>query len=174
MPSGGTVVADGDRTRFSPQAYYYWGPFGLMGEYLWTQEGVRRADADGNATSADFINRAWFAQGSWVLTGEEASFKGVTPINPFDPRKGRWGAFEVALRGGQIRVDENAFDLGFASEGTSTREAIGYALGLNWYFNRNFKFQVNWERTEFDEEVTFGKFARDHEDVLLTRFQIAY
>jgi hypothetical protein len=33
---------------------------------------------------------------------------------------------------------------------------------------------VNWERTEFDEEVSFGRFDRDHEDVLLTRFQIAY
>jgi hypothetical protein len=33
---------------------------------------------------------------------------------------------------------------------------------------------VNWERTEFDEEVAFGDFDRDHEDVLLTRFQISY
>jgi phosphate-selective porin OprO/OprP len=174
VPSGGSVVAGGDRTRFAPQAYYYWGPFGLTGEYIWTQEGVLQRDGDGNATSADLINRAWSAQGSYVLTGEDASFKGVTPINPFDPRKGRWGAFEIAARGGQIRIDETAFSRGLASQGTSTREAIGYAFGVNWYFNRNFKFQVNWERTEFDEEVAFGDFDRDHEDVLLTRFQISY
>jgi hypothetical protein len=33
---------------------------------------------------------------------------------------------------------------------------------------------VNWERTEFDEEVQFGGDLRDHEDVFLTRFQISY
>jgi phosphate-selective porin OprO/OprP len=109
-----------------------------------------------------------------VLTGEDASFKGVTPINPFDPRKGRWGAFEVAARGGHLEVDPDAFTLGFAKRPTSTEEAWAYGAGVNWYFNRNFKFQVNWERTEFDEEVSFGRFDRDHEDVLLTRFQIAH
>jgi hypothetical protein len=33
---------------------------------------------------------------------------------------------------------------------------------------------VNWEHTDFDESVTFGRFNRNHEDALLTRFQIAY
>ena len=30
-------------------------------------------------------NDGWFVQASWVLTGEDASYRGVTPISPFDP-----------------------------------------------------------------------------------------
>jgi hypothetical protein len=33
---------------------------------------------------------------------------------------------------------------------------------------------LNYERTWFDTAVEFGDSLRDHEDVILTRFQIAY
>ena len=49
-----------------------------------------------------------------------------------------------------------------------------YTGGLNWYLNKNFKVQFNYERTNFSHNVTFGTTKRDHEDVLLTRFQIVY
>jgi phosphate-selective porin OprO/OprP len=80
----------------------------------------------------------------------------------------------VAARGGQTEIDEDAFDLGFASEPTSTAGAWNYGVGLNWYLNRNFKFNLNYERTEFDTAVKFGDALRDHEDVILTRFQVSY
>ena len=28
------AVANGDHWRIAPQAYYYWGPFGVLGEYV--------------------------------------------------------------------------------------------------------------------------------------------
>src|SRR4030095_10851185 len=33
-PTGTAVNFNGSRTRFSPQGYWYWGPFGFMGEYI--------------------------------------------------------------------------------------------------------------------------------------------
>ncbi len=57
---------------------------------------------------------------------------------------------------------------------TGTDEAWAYTAGLNWYLNRNFKLQFNYERTDFDGKPTFAGKKRDHEDVLLTRFQISY
>jgi phosphate-selective porin OprO/OprP len=120
------------------------------------------------------MNTAWFAQGSWVLTGEDASYKGVKPVNPFDPYNGRWGAFEVAFRGGNLDVDGDLFKEGFAKEGQSAEGAWNYGFGINWYFNNNFKLQANWERTEFDNSVKFGSKERNHEDVVITRFQISY
>ncbi|HYG61975.1 MAG TPA: porin, partial [Thermoanaerobaculia bacterium] len=38
----GTVIADGDRFRLSPQAYFYYGPFGLLTEYVQSTHEVRR------------------------------------------------------------------------------------------------------------------------------------
>jgi len=158
-----------------PQGYWYWGPFGAMGEYVFSKQGVRMNNSmTGEVVRADLDNSAWFGQVSYVLTGEDASYKGVAPINNFDPRNGRWGAFEVAARGGQIEIDEDAFRLGFASEPTSTAGAWNYGVGLNWYLNRNFKFNLNYERTTFDTPVSFGGTLRDKEDVILTRFQVSY
>jgi phosphate-selective porin OprO/OprP len=177
QPKGVTLLADGDRYRFDPQAYYFWGPFGVMGEYILSRQGIRSdfvQKKDTIVVRDSIDNTGWFAQASWVLTGENASYRGVVPINPFDLRMGRWGAFELALRGSQVEVDDDAFDLGFAKEPDATREAWAYGAGINWYLNRNFKVQVNYERTDFDTDVKFGKQLRDHEDVLLTRFQISY
>src|SRR5690606_1186167 len=36
----GTVVADGDKVRLSPQGYFYAGPFGILGEYVRSSEKV--------------------------------------------------------------------------------------------------------------------------------------
>jgi phosphate-selective porin OprO/OprP len=173
-----SAVADGDRTRFAPQGYWFWGPAGFMGEYIWSEQGVLRTETprEGPATTAraTLQNSGWFAQGSWVLTGEDAAYKGVVPIDPFDPRQGRWGAVEIAARGSMVDIDDDAFELGFASRSSSTPNTTAYGGGINWYLNRNFKVQLNYERSEFDNEITFGGKARDHEDVFLTRFQISY
>jgi phosphate-selective porin OprO/OprP len=168
-----SILADGDRSRFAPGGYYFWGPVGLMAEYIHSQQGARRTTSSSESKET-FTNRGWFAQASWVLTGEDASFKMVNPINPFDPRNGRWGAFEVAARGSSVAMDDDIFDLGFASEPNATRSADSWAVGANWYLNRSFKLQANWEHTDFDTEILFGDDLRDSEDVFLTRFQISF
>ena len=91
----------------------------------------------------------------------------------FDPRNDAWGAFELGVRYSDLRVDADAFDLGFASRPESTRAAQAYTVGLNWYLNRNFKFMFNYEHTDFDTPVEFSS-LRDKEDVIITRFAISY
>jgi phosphate-selective porin OprO/OprP len=170
-----SIVGDDERHRIVPQGYWYYGPFGVLGEYAFSKQGVRQSNSmTGEVVRADLDNSSWFAQASWVVTGEDASYKGVTPINNFDPRNGRWGALELAIRYGELIVDEDAFDLGLASKPTSTDEATAYAFGINWYLNRNFKFNFNYEHTDFNNDVTFGSALRDKEDVILTRFQVSY
>jgi phosphate-selective porin OprO/OprP len=146
-----------------------------MGEYVFSKQGVKREnDETGAVTRVDHDNSGSFAQVSYVLTGEHASYKGVSPINKFDPRNGRWGAFEVAARGSHVKIDDDAFDFGLASEPTSTAGAWNWGVGVNWYLNRNFRFNLNYERTEFDTPVSFGGALREHEAVVLTRFQASY
>jgi phosphate-selective porin OprO/OprP len=176
-----TVLANGDHFRVIPQGYYYWGPFGFMGEYINSTVGAQRTQvktSDKTKTTtvreAQFDNQGWFVQASYVLTGEDASYKGVVPINPFDPLNGRWGAFELAAQGSYLGVDPKAFSLGFAKRPNSTQHASTWAVGVNWYLNKNFKLQADWYHTDFDTPVMFGDHLRDHENVILTQFQIAY
>ena len=170
-----SIVQDDEHHRIAPQAYWYWGPFSAMGEYIFSKQGAKRTDSTtGTTTKAQLDNAGWFAEVTYVLTGEDASYKGVSPKNNFDPRNGAWGAFELALRYSDVRVDEDTFDLGFAEKPQSAGGATAYTVGLNWYLNRNFKFMFNYEHTDFDSAVEFNDALRDKEDVILTRFQIAY
>lgn len=170
--------ADGEKSRMAPQAYWFWGPFHAMGEYIRNDQGVRRAvtDGDGVTTVTDgrFVNDGFFLQAGYVLTGEKASYKGVVPINAFDPRNGRWGAFEIAARGARLKVDKDLFTGGFADSGESSMDTWAATAGVNWYLNKNFKFQLNYEYTGFDDHIEFGDKVRDHENVVLGQFQIAY
>lgn len=176
--SGITNLADGGKSRIAPQAYWFWGPFGAMGEYIRNDEGVRRAvtnDEDvTTVTHGRFVNDGWFVQATYVLTGENASYKGVVPNNPFDPRNGRWGAFEVGARGAQLNVDRDLFDEGFADSDQSSRDTWAATAGVNWYLNKNFKFQLNYEYTGFENAIAFGDKVRDHENVVLGQFQLSY
>jgi phosphate-selective porin OprO/OprP len=162
-----TVVANGQRIRVSPQGYYYWGPVGLLGEYVVSEQEVH------NGAASDHLrNTAWQVAGSVVLTGERASFKGVTPRKPFDLKNGGWGALELAGRYSVLRVDPDAFPT-FASPTTSAQEARAWAAGLNWYLNRNVKLVLDYEETHFDGGAAGGK-DRDTERVVFTRAQVSF
>jgi phosphate-selective porin OprO/OprP len=93
-PTNGTVYANGDHWRIAPQGYYYYGPLGIMGEYVVDRFHV----ANTKLGSAELQNRAWDLSTSWVLTGEDATYNGVTPRHPFDPRNGDWGAVQLVGR----------------------------------------------------------------------------
>jgi phosphate-selective porin OprO/OprP len=67
LASGG-VMAHGTHWRLSPQGYYYYGPFGLLGEYVISDQGVENSVT---RRTADLQNTAWEISGGWVLTGED-------------------------------------------------------------------------------------------------------
>jgi len=163
---------DNDRLRISPQAYWYWGPFGLLGEYVFTSTDVERPGAVGTVSAGPDAN-SWQLAASYVLTGENASYRGVTPRENFAPSKGTWGAFELAARYDELSIDQEAFDKGFANPNASAQQAQGATLGVNWYMNRFLKFVVNYEHTWFDGGAPNGG-DRDAEDLISTRFQLNY
>jgi phosphate-selective porin OprO and OprP len=170
-PTNGVVAASGLHWRLSPQAYYYWGPLGLMGEYAISDEHVRNG---GN--TADLDNRAWEVSGSWVLTGEDASFNGVTPRHPFDPRAGHWGAFQLVGRLEELDIDHKAFP-DFANPATSASEATGWSAGFNWYLNRDVKLAASYSHTAFaggGGAAAPGPVTRRPEEVFFTRLQLAF
>jgi phosphate-selective porin OprO/OprP len=172
------VVASGDHWRLSPQAYYYYGPFGLMGEYAISDQGVSRT-ALAPYDSAHLHNTAWEVTASWVLTGEDAAFAGgVVPRRPFNPHEGSWGALQLVGRYAQLNLDHAAFPE-FADPATSAESAAAWSIGLNWYLNRNVMVKTSFSHTHFNggggaSSSAPGAVTQHGENVLFTRIQLAF
>jgi phosphate-selective porin OprO/OprP len=162
------VVAAGQRFRYSPQTYFYHGPFGLLAEFVQNSQQVRLAKM-----SERISDQAWQIAASYLLTGDDASYTGVKPRHNFDPFTGGWGAVEVAARVSNLGVDRDAFTNHFAELTTSSRDAFEWGFGLNWYLNSNFKFQADYIRTSFNRGGINAHNRKD-ESAVLTRAQVAF
>jgi phosphate-selective porin OprO/OprP len=162
-----TTIADGRRTRFTTFGQYYLGSLGLHAEYVRARHAVRRA------ALADRISlTSWQVTGSWVLTGETATGRGVAPRQAFDPGKKTWGAIEIVARANRLTVADAAFPA-FANLDQAARQATAAGAGLNWYLNRNVKFAADYERTGFERGAADGA-DRSAEHAVFTRFQVSF
>jgi phosphate-selective porin OprO/OprP len=163
----GTVAADGQNLRWSPQGYYYRNGFGFFGEYI-----VSRQEVALGAQRADLENTAWQATASYVLTGEDAGYRGVTrPSRPVGKDNG-WGAWELVGRYGVLDVDDAAFPL-FASADVAARRAEAWTFGVNWYLTSNLKLVFNYSQTRFDGGAIAGA-DREDEKAVFSRLQVAF
>jgi phosphate-selective porin OprO and OprP len=162
-----TVLAEGRRTRVSPQGYLYAGPVGVLAEYVRSTQNVRRATTVGELTS-----QAWQVSGGWVLTGERESYTSVTPDHPLDGTKtGGLGALELVARYGVLTTDPSAFPT-FADPATQPRRARAAGVGLNWRLTRGVVFAADYERTQLDGPDAAT--ARSTEHAILTRLQLGF
>ncbi len=180
------VASSGAQYRLDPQAYYFWGPFGIMGEYvLSSQKFSSTKTGAGIPPYQRFNNTAWQVEASYFLTGEENSFKAtslkhVIPWHRFAPGEDGWGAFEVVARVQQLSLDSNAFDrfggaaTTYATPG-SAHEATSWGVGLNWYLNANLKLNLDYESTTFRGRTPAAGVATSApEHVILSRVQFSF
>ena len=161
------VVFNGARSHLVPQANYYWGPLSLFGEYARTNQ-----VAQAGTVRTHLTNTAWQVAATWVLTGEDASYEGVTPAKVFDPHARTWGAWEVAARLHQLQIDPNTFPL-FADPDVSASRATACTIGLNWYLNKLVRFSMDYEQTWFKDGNGPGG-HRPIDRVIGTRAQLAF
>jgi phosphate-selective porin OprO/OprP len=171
--SAGTI-ADGERTRLAPQAYYYVGSLGVIAEYTEVSQDVSRVIATGTRTGT-VDSDAWQIAASWFLTGEEAAYRGFQPKARFSPKDGTWGAFEMLARVQSLSVGDEAFAGGadsFADPLASVRQADVWGLGFNWYLNENVKWLLNYEHTRFDGGAATGD--REDEDAYQLRLALGF
>jgi phosphate-selective porin OprO/OprP len=159
-----SVVASGNHTRWSPQAYYYNGPLGVIVEYAQVSQPLNRS-----GTLANVDNSAFQIAASWLLTGEDASFKGVKPYSPFrQGSEGGWGAVELLARYQENQIDST---LPSAFRGSSyALKAKSSAVGLNWYLNESSRVALNYEYTQLEGGTLDGK----NEQFLVARYQLAF
>ena len=169
------VINDGPQLRTEPQAYYYYKSLGLLGEKVNDYESL---EYKGSTTAWYHIkpdNRAFNVEGTYVLTGEDASYNGVTPRNDFNPGLGHWGAFELAARYGELNIDPIIFSENFANLNNSASRAAAWSTGINWYLNKNAKIVFDYEQTKFDRGVVTGVGSgnRKTENLFITMFQLS-
>jgi phosphate-selective porin OprO and OprP len=162
------VVNDGRHTRVEPQAYLYAGPFGLIGSWVRSKQALA---PDAGAPPHEIGNTAWYAAAHWVLTGEDAGYRAVSPAAAFNWQKGTWGALELAARYGELAIDRGAFPR-FANPAVSARRARSTTVGLNWHLTRNVKATVNLEHTDLAGPPDGG--GQETEKALLSRVQLRY
>lgn len=163
--AAGTVIAAGDRTRISPQGYFYRGPLGLLAEYVISTQEVLRA-----AAFEELEHTSWQVAGSWVFGGEP-TFRAVNPKKNFDLAADTWGALELKARYSKLELDDDTFPV-FANPASSAASAEAWGAGVNWYLNRNLRLYFDYERTEFEGGATAGD--REDESVFFSRFQISF
>jgi len=109
---------------------------------------------------------AWYAQATWILTGESRSynpqngaFAPPKPADPFHLLKGGWGAWEIAARYSDLNLDSHARDPAGAITNWTTAGAETYTfyntvrggdqrivtVGLNWYPNNAVRFALDYQ-----------------------------
>lgn len=113
----------------------------------------------------DLSFSGWYAQASWVITGESRGYSTATgaftspkPANPFDVDGGGWGAWELATRYSDLDLNDRAGAAGFATPTGGIRggEQKIWTLGLNWYPNSVLKFGVDYEYIDLGKLSSTG------------------
>lgn len=168
------VIADGEHYRIYPQAYWFYGPYGLLGEYVLSS---RQLSGDGGNTHIQQDNTAWQIQASYVVTGENNTFQSVKPRSPFDPFNGHWGALQLAARWSELSIDEDTFTpvdgVQLLDPAGSIRKASSWAIGANWFLNHNTRLMADYENTHFTGGARNGG-DRPAENVFSTRLQLVF
>jgi len=159
------AAADGQHTRVSPAAFYFYKSFGAFGEYVLSTQDVAR-----NGEAHEVSNHAMETTVSWYLTGEPGGVGVTRPKSPFDPPAGHWGAAQVVARFSHLEVDGDAFLHGLAATGAS-RRADQWTFGFNWFPTSFVRWYATYERTTFDKNV---EGSRPIENVVIFRAQLAF
>jgi phosphate-selective porin OprO/OprP len=152
--------------------YYAIGPFGLLAEYLYSQQRVGF-----NYGNTRVGNQGWTAEASLFLYGGKASYSQAKIATPFDLQAGTFGAFEVVGRASQLRFDQSAFGAKTDTtkpidETASVKHATELAGGLNWYFSRCVRFLFSYNHTSYKGGAASGD--RPAENVFFGRAQLNY
>ncbi|WP_269714290.1 OprO/OprP family phosphate-selective porin [Caulobacter sp. NIBR2454] len=184
LVDSGAINADNAYTA-GLEAAVQRGPFLAEGEYF--RFGIDRM----GSTLSNPSFKAWYAQGSWVLTGEQrvynraiGAFDAPRPNFPFNPAAGAWGALELGVRYSVLDLNDNEGTAGSAPAANAVRggEQSIWTVGLNWYMNPSVRLMFDFQNVEIDRlspnATTFvtpvGAQIGQEYQVVSTRLQLAF
>lgn len=169
---GAGAAASGKHTRYAPQAYFHRNSLGVLAEYTVSEQDLTRGGVE-----RSIKNDAYNLTASYVLTGEDASYKGIKPAAPYAIGDEGWGALQVVARIGALNVDNAAFEgiAGTDRLADPTKQASkaeSYGAGVNWVLTQNAKLTADYHFTQFKGGATGGD--RRDEKAVFTRLTIQY
>ena len=160
----------------SPQAYYYYGPFWLLGEYTVSDQGelaTAKAKLECLEHRLAGHDGLRFHRGGSPAPIPASYFS----AHPFDPWAAAAGApSRLVGRFGQLNVDKDVFPA-FATPGSVARGPDSFSIGLNWYWNNNIRFNVDYSRTTFggiDGASSSILVTKGNENAVMSRVQLAF
>lgn len=153
-----TVRADGVRYRMSPELAWFYGPWGFATQYYHQEQELRASPA--SALTQNVFTDGYYFLTTCFLTGERRTdySQQIDPIHPLTPGCffASPGAFELLFRVSHLEVDQAAFAPGPNNLVDASRyspAATETTLGLNWYWTKWSRMQLNWEHAWFDQPV---------------------
>ena len=176
----GAINSDG-LTAYGLEAGASWKNFYGAGE--WYQVDVSRKATAPAVSPFDPSFSGWYLQGAWTITGEHhawtnanGGFVGVRPAKVFDPRRGAWGAWEVAARYSELDLNDREGVAGAATPAGGIRggEQKITTLGLNWYPNNVVRFLLDYQWTRVSRLNATGANIGEDVNVVSFRSQFAF
>jgi phosphate-selective porin OprO/OprP len=154
---------------------------------LYGQAGYFQYGVDSRTTAGGFNFDGWYAQATWVLTGESRNYSSSTgsftnpkPRIPFSLSGGGWGAWELAARYSDLNLNDNAGAPGAALPAGGLRggDQRIVTVGLNWFPTSVLKFELQYQNINIGRIGTipagFGHGALSNADVGQTLNTIAF
>jgi phosphate-selective porin OprO/OprP len=155
--------------------------FYVAGE--WYKIDVHRTGVGAAASPFDPSFSGWYIQGGWTITGERhpwtsasGGFRGVRPYNNFDPKKGTWGAWELAARYSWLDLNDKEGVAGSAAPlgGIRGGKQDITTLGLNWYPNQVIRFLLDYQWIHAHRLNAAGGDISESLNVVSLRSQFAF
>jgi phosphate-selective porin OprO/OprP len=133
----GEIAAD-SVTLFGLESAWIHGPSSFLAEY--TYAGFDQSSGTNPGM------KGWVLEARHFLTGEvrdyqkgRASFGGVKPNAPFDPKGSGRGAYEVGFRVSRLDLQD---------EGVAGGDGLNMAVAWNWHLSEFIRFQTNLVRAD--------------------------
>lgn len=147
------IPTRGDRTRYGAEAVYAFGPFGLYGEYVKTEE--ERNLGPGGSNLGDLKGQGWYVAGTFFATGEEKVHGKAPKVKPANFRTGDYGALELVARYAQLDFDSDGLLPGPSPSGggkAGANKVDALTVGFNWYLSPNVRMMFNWVQNWFEND----------------------
>ncbi len=179
------ILAEGLRTRLSPELVYYYQSLGFAAQYYHEEQKIAPTAA---LPTQNVYTDGFYVMGTYLLTGEQRFdyTQQIDPISPFNPHCPVCspGAWELAFRISRLDMDKGVLAGGattLAAPGVWSSGATETTFGFNWYLNKWVRTQLNWEHAWFDDPVaplaaavSKANPAYQHQDTLYARAQIIF
>ena len=130
----------GGHPRYGAELDWYKGSWHCGSEWKYGQR--RCVDGD------NFAFQSFETQLAWIMTGERQLRNGpVIPKKDLNPRKGHWGAWELAGRWERFWVDESHNNI------VGSLHVSGFTTALNWWLNRFWRMSFEGTFYWFSDEL---------------------